>query len=156
MSASRIYSIVIYLRYSLFHSDLFEVQLLDQEKEKEKGNESYTYFIKAKPSQAIHEGPDLEAVGGYFSLPCEVKDGKVKITFLGSAKQVRDLRSMRPSMFSCLTPPSYACRLPFDAAFFLILRLQGFLHHYARQVVNYSRHMDLINLEKDSGSIPSC
>ena len=29
-------------------------------------------------------------VGGYFSLPFEVKDGKAKITFFGSAKQVSD------------------------------------------------------------------
>ena len=64
-----------------------EVQLLEQEKENER--EIYTYFIKAKPAQAIRGGPDLEALGGYFSLPFEVKDGKVKITFLGSAKQVK-------------------------------------------------------------------
>jgi len=68
-------------------SGLFEAQLLEQEKEKER--EIHTYFIKTKPSQAIHEGPNLIAVGGYFSLPFEVKAGKVKITFLGSAKQVR-------------------------------------------------------------------
>jgi predicted DNA binding protein len=66
---------------------LIEAQLLEQEKEKE--NETYTYFVKAKPSQAIHEGPDLTTDGGYLFLPFEVKDGKVKVTFLGSAKQVR-------------------------------------------------------------------
>jgi predicted DNA binding protein len=29
-------------------------------------------------------------VGGYFSLPYEIRGGKVRVTFLGSAKQVRD------------------------------------------------------------------
>jgi len=73
----------------IFHDDLAEVQLLEQEKEKER--EIYTYFIKVNPAQAIRGGPDLKAVGGYLSLPYEVRDGKVKITFLGSAKQVRSL-----------------------------------------------------------------
>ena len=71
----------------LFGDELIEVQLLDREKEK--GREIYTYFIKVKPAEAIHRGADFKAVGGYFSLPYEVKDGKVKITFLGSAKQVK-------------------------------------------------------------------
>jgi len=71
----------------LFGDDLAEVKILQQEKEKER--EIYTYFIKVKPAQAIRGGPDLTAGGGYLSLPYEVRDGKVKITFLGSAKQVR-------------------------------------------------------------------
>jgi len=69
----------------LFGDDLAEVQLLEQEKEG-----AYIYFIKAKPPQAIRGGLDLNAIGGYISLPYEIKDGKVKITLLGSAKQVRD------------------------------------------------------------------
>jgi len=64
----------------IFGEDLAEVQLLEREKENE--NEIYTYFIKVKE-------PHLKAVGGYLSLPYTVKDGKIKITFLGSAKQVR-------------------------------------------------------------------
>jgi len=71
----------------ILRDDLAEVKILEQEKEKER--EIYTYFIKVKPAQAIRGGPDLEAVGGYFSLRYEVRDGKVKITFLGSAKQVK-------------------------------------------------------------------
>jgi predicted DNA binding protein len=67
--------------------ELIEVQLLEQEKENER--EIYTYFIKAKPAQAIRGESDLTAGGGYFSLPFELKDGKVKVTFLGSAKQVK-------------------------------------------------------------------
>jgi hypothetical protein len=72
-----------------------EVQLLEQEKEKEKeqanGNEIYTYFIKVKPTQTIPDGLDLTAIRGYLSLPFEVRDGCVKITFLGSAKQMRTI-----------------------------------------------------------------
>ena len=69
-------------------NDLVETQLLEHEKEKG----VYTYFMKARPSQSVHVhgGTDLTAGGGYFSLPFEVKDGKVKITFLGTAKQVKD------------------------------------------------------------------
>ena len=64
----------------ILNDDLAEVQLLEREKENER--EIYTYFIKV-------EEPHLEAVGGYLSLPYEVRDGKIKITFLGSAKQER-------------------------------------------------------------------
>jgi len=69
----------------ILDDDLAEVQLLEQEKENER--EIYTYFIKAKE-------PHLKAVGGYVSLPFEVKDGKIKITFLGSAKQVKAFLKM--------------------------------------------------------------
>jgi predicted DNA binding protein len=71
----------------LFGEYLIEAKLLEQEKGRE--GESYTYFVKVRSVEAIHGGPDLKAVGGYVSLPYEVRDGKVKITFLGSAKQVR-------------------------------------------------------------------
>ena len=67
----------------MFSDDLAEVQLLEHEKEKENG--TYTYFIKI-----LRPGPDVATVGGYVSLPYEIRGGKVKITFLGSAKQVRD------------------------------------------------------------------
>ena len=58
------------------------MQCVEHEKEKESG--TYTYFIKA-----LHPGPDLATVGGYVSLPYEIRSGKVKITSLGSATQVR-------------------------------------------------------------------
>ena len=67
----------------LFRENLVEAKLLERE------GESYTYFVKVRPPEAIHGVPDPRAIGGYFSLPYEVRDGKVKITFLGSAKQVR-------------------------------------------------------------------
>jgi len=68
----------------VLHEDLIEVRLLQQE-----GDRISTYFIKAKPPQADGES-SFAAVEGYFSLPFEMTEGKVKITFLGSAKQVRN------------------------------------------------------------------
>jgi predicted DNA binding protein len=53
----------------------------------------FTYFIKARPVQPVHGEPDSTANRGYLSLPFEVKDGKVKVTFLGTAKQVRQFLS---------------------------------------------------------------
>ena len=72
---------------NIFPADLAEVQLLEHEEGKEKEKESgiYTFFIKA-----LRTGPDLTAVRGYVSLPYEIRDGKVKVTLLGSAKQVRN------------------------------------------------------------------
>ena len=67
----------------IFGDDLAEVQILEHEKGKE--SETYTYFIKV-----LRPGPDVATVGGYVSLPYEIRGGKVKVTFLGSAKQVRD------------------------------------------------------------------
>ena len=72
----------------LFRDDLIAAQLLEHEKEK--GREIYTYFIKVKPARVVHDGTDLTAGGGYFSLPHEIRGGKVKVTFLGSTTQVRD------------------------------------------------------------------
>jgi hypothetical protein len=66
---------------------LIEAQLL----ERESGICTYFINIKAEPAQAMRVGPDLTAGGGYYSLPYEARDGKVKITFLGSTKQVRDV-----------------------------------------------------------------
>ena len=70
----------------LFRGDLVEVQLLEKAQQKER--EIHTYFIKVKPAQTIRRWLGLNALGGYFSLPYGVKDGKVKITFLGSTAQV--------------------------------------------------------------------
>jgi len=67
----------------IFGDDLAEVQILEHEKGKE--SETYTYFIKV-----LRPGPDVATVGGYVSLPYEIREGKIKVTFLGSAKQVRD------------------------------------------------------------------
>jgi hypothetical protein len=64
----------------VLNEELIEVQLLQQE-----GDKISTYFIKAKPPES-----EFAAAEGYFSLPYEVTEGKVKITFLGSTKQVRE------------------------------------------------------------------
>jgi len=72
----------------VFCDDLIAAQLLEHEKEK--GREIYTYFIKVKPARSVQDGINFTGGGGYFSLPHEIRDGKVKVTFLGSAKQVRD------------------------------------------------------------------
>ena len=61
--------------------ELAQVQFLGYEKE----SGTYTYFINVRRS-----GPDLTPVGGYVTLPYGIRDGKVKITSLGSAKQVKD------------------------------------------------------------------
>ncbi len=68
----------------LFRDHVIAAQILEHEKE----SGAYTYFVKVKPTQAIHGVLDLKATGGYISLPFEVKDGKAKLTFLGSTKQV--------------------------------------------------------------------
>jgi predicted DNA binding protein len=82
----------------LFRNDLVEVevQLLEREKEKEQEeeNEIYTYFIKAKPTQTTPNRLDPTAIRGYISPPLEVRDGCVKITFLGSAKQMRTILAL--------------------------------------------------------------
>jgi hypothetical protein len=73
----------------IFRDRLIEAQILEQEREKKTAREIYTYFIKARPPLAIRRGPEPKAAEGYLSLPYVVKDGKVKITFLGNAKQMR-------------------------------------------------------------------
>ena len=45
----------------------------------------------------VSKGTDeqkLIAVGGYLSTPFEIRDGKIKIAFLGDAKQVKNLLQM--------------------------------------------------------------
>ena len=78
----------------LFRNDLVEVevQLLEQEKERDEENEICTYFIKA--TQTIPNGLDLTAIRGYISPPLELRDGCVKMTFLGNAKQMRTILTL--------------------------------------------------------------
>jgi len=79
---------------------LIEAQLLEQEEE----TGICTYFIKAKLSRAINGEPDLTTAGMYFSLPYEVKDGKIKITSFGNAKQVRDFIKLLEDIGSYAIP----------------------------------------------------
>jgi len=73
----------------VFRDRLIEAQILEQEKGKKTEREVCTYFIKARPPLAIRRRPEHKTAGGYLSLPYVVNDGKVKITFLGNAKQMR-------------------------------------------------------------------
>jgi len=69
----------------VFPGKLTEIQVLEHEEGHDKGHGIYTCFIKS-----LRPRPDLTAVGGFVSLPYEIRGGKVKATFLGSAKQLRD------------------------------------------------------------------
>jgi predicted DNA binding protein len=61
------------------------LQLLEQEK-----NGVFTYFIGGKlPQNTDKQNP--MSFGGYFSPPFGVRDGKLKIAFLGNEKQVKNL-----------------------------------------------------------------
>lgn len=76
------------------HNAKFESELL----EKDKG--VYTYFIKvsALPGQKRPSFLSRLTSGSYLSTPLEVKDGKVKVSFLGTAKQMKGvLRSLEMS-----------------------------------------------------------
>jgi hypothetical protein len=63
---------------------LVEVQLLEQEK-----NKTYTVFMRGGPSLSSVLN-SLGIVGGYLFPPLEIREGKIKISFLGSARQVSE------------------------------------------------------------------
>jgi hypothetical protein len=61
---------------------LIEVQLLEQEKSR-----TYTVFMRGGPSlSSVLESLGLS--GGYLFPPLEIRDGKIKICYLGNNKQV--------------------------------------------------------------------
>ena len=54
---------------------------------------SYIFFMKSKP--ASHEdGSSWWHTGGYVTRPFEIRDGKVKISFIGQPKEVRGFLNM--------------------------------------------------------------
>ena len=59
------------------------VQLLENEK-----NESKVYFLRTNPNALAS---NVFATGSYFSLPLEIKDGRIKASFLGTAQQIKQL-----------------------------------------------------------------
>ena len=65
-----------------------EVQILERDTEG-----AYTVFIKARP-QDWPRPSRITTVGGYLLSPLEIRDGRVRLTFLGNAKQVRGLIKM--------------------------------------------------------------
>lgn len=69
----------------------------------EVNDEIYTYFVRisARQGQNRIQGLGSILLGGYLSTPFEVKDGKAKVTFLATAKQVKSiLRSLQKEKIS--------------------------------------------------------
>jgi DNA-binding CsgD family transcriptional regulator len=64
--------------------DILELQILDREKEG-----AYIYYIKSKPMSHPSVQFDPLAAGGYFSVPFEIRDRRARMSYLGSAKQVK-------------------------------------------------------------------
>lgn len=63
-----------------------EIQLL----ERDKNGITYMFFLKGK----VHQSPfyfDLKSQGGYFTTPFELKDGNLRLTFLGNSKETKEL-----------------------------------------------------------------
>jgi predicted DNA binding protein len=63
-----------------------EMQVLEREKEG-----AYIVFFRAKQSQTESSPFDMSKIGGCVVVPFEIKDGKLKITFLGNSIQVNRL-----------------------------------------------------------------
>jgi len=66
-----------------FANESANVKLLENEK-----NGSKIYFVKTNPNSLAS---NVFATGSYFSLPLEIKDGKIKASFLGTSQQIRRL-----------------------------------------------------------------
>jgi HTH DNA binding domain len=64
--------------------DTIELQMLDHEKAG-----TYTYFVRDKPSIQHETSIDFFANGGYLTVPFEISDGKLRMTYLGNLKQVK-------------------------------------------------------------------
>lgn len=65
-----------------------EVQILDHDT-----GGMYTALFRGRPLQNL-QFQEFLAVGAYLSTPLEIGNGKVRVSFLGSAKQVRGLLTM--------------------------------------------------------------
>jgi DNA-binding CsgD family transcriptional regulator len=64
--------------------EIIELQMLDHDEEG-----AYTYFMKSKPAPDAHTNFNHSSIGGYMSVPFEIKDGKARMTYLGNGKQVK-------------------------------------------------------------------
>jgi predicted DNA binding protein len=69
----------------LLDSRFKEIQVL----EKEKNGSAYIVFIRGRPKMS--HTLELIKNGGYLFSPMEIREGKLRLTFLGDAKQVKDL-----------------------------------------------------------------
>ena len=80
--------------FPTFHGAKFEHELLEEDKG------IYTFFIKISSRPGIKRPQELSQLisGGYLSTPFEVKDGRLKVSFLGTAKQIKGiLKSLEKS-----------------------------------------------------------
>jgi hypothetical protein len=80
--------------FPTFHDAKFEHELLEENKG------IYTFFIKISPRPRRKRPQELSQLtsGAYISTPFEVKDGKLKVSFLGTAKQIKGiLKSLEKS-----------------------------------------------------------
>jgi hypothetical protein len=66
-----------------FANESAVVQLLENEK-----NGSKVYFLKTNPNALAS---NVFATGSYFSLPLEIKDRRIKASFLGTSQQIKQL-----------------------------------------------------------------
>ena len=73
-------------RSELFRDSRDRAQLLEQTKEG-----VLTYFVRTEFAPDSFNHTLLKGIGGYFTRPFELKDGKVTLTFLGSSNSVRKL-----------------------------------------------------------------
>lgn len=62
-----------------------EVEVLDR------GETSYTLFMKREAPWNLHGFISSNSVRGYMTTPFEVKNGKLKVTFLGNVKELKRL-----------------------------------------------------------------
>lgn len=60
-----------------------EMQILDRD-----SHGVYTVFIKGKP-RSRSKSSLIMNVGGYLTTPLEIRDGRVRLTFLGNTEQVK-------------------------------------------------------------------
>lgn len=72
----------------VFKESESEVHVLDRDDEGR-----YTALFKGKPRQDP-QFREFLTVGGYLSTPLEIKNGRVRVTFIGSAEEVRALLKM--------------------------------------------------------------
>jgi predicted DNA binding protein len=68
----------------LVGGNIIEIQVLEKERDR-----VFVIFIRGKPILS-HTVFDLTGTGGYLFSPLELKDGKIKLTFLGSIKQIKN------------------------------------------------------------------
>lgn len=63
--------------------DIIELQKLDQE------GRAYTYYIRSRPPSEPDDHFHTFLAGGYLVAPFEIRDGRARISYLGSGKQIK-------------------------------------------------------------------